>query len=242
MRIFRSLRTLSLKNRQWKKYVLYSLGEILLIMIGLLGAYQINQWNEGRKEVQIANDIKAELLRALKEDRQLIQWNHQWHKQILKAQKEMIDYLGGNQGGQRPDTTTVSMTFKTSSFSARNASFESLKEGGINRLGNPELKNELIMLYDQDYWTYKDAHVAYLDYLRSIMEKFGPLYFTDWTWRTNIFNTEITNWEAFRKDRSLLFELKLLYAINDALVYNNYIILNRMEKAIALLEMNLQED
>ena len=33
-----------------KRYILYGLGEILLVVIGILIALQVNTWNEGRKE------------------------------------------------------------------------------------------------------------------------------------------------------------------------------------------------
>ena len=48
------------------KYLKYAIGEILLVVIGILIALQINNWNEGRKEtLRITaelNELKTELL------------------------------------------------------------------------------------------------------------------------------------------------------------------------------------
>lgn len=55
-----------------KKYLLYALGEILLIIIGILVALQINNWSNKRNDFQ----SKISLLHDLKEDLQMdIDWN-----------------------------------------------------------------------------------------------------------------------------------------------------------------------
>lgn len=53
-----------LNNSQTSKYVLYAVGEIVLVVIGILLALQINSWNEQR----IENKQEVELLRGLKEE------------------------------------------------------------------------------------------------------------------------------------------------------------------------------
>ncbi len=47
---FRKLRQRLLAGNQLSKYLLYALGEILLVVIGILIALQINNWNEYRKD------------------------------------------------------------------------------------------------------------------------------------------------------------------------------------------------
>jgi hypothetical protein len=49
-----------LGSAQVRKYILYATGEVLLIMVGILLALQVNNWNEGRKEQeQMFSYIKA---------------------------------------------------------------------------------------------------------------------------------------------------------------------------------------
>ena len=38
-----------MEERKIRRYLLYALGEILLVMIGILLALQVNNWNEQRK-------------------------------------------------------------------------------------------------------------------------------------------------------------------------------------------------
>jgi len=47
-----------------KRYLIYAIGEILLVMIGILLAMQVNNWNQNRinhkKEVKALSDLKNE--------------------------------------------------------------------------------------------------------------------------------------------------------------------------------------
>ena len=63
---FRRLRLLLLANGRLSKYFVYALGEILLVVLGILIALQINNWNEsqksGRLEQQYLQSLKQEFL------------------------------------------------------------------------------------------------------------------------------------------------------------------------------------
>lgn len=41
-----------MQNNQTKNYIIYALGEIILVVMGILIALQINNWNENRKNVK----------------------------------------------------------------------------------------------------------------------------------------------------------------------------------------------
>ena len=62
LRFFRTLRQRLLAENRFRKYLLYAIGEIVLVVIGILIALQINTWNEDRK-------LKAKEIRYLKEIR-----------------------------------------------------------------------------------------------------------------------------------------------------------------------------
>jgi len=50
IKFFRRIRWKLLDERNLKRYLIYAFGEILLVVIGILIALQINNWNEGLKE------------------------------------------------------------------------------------------------------------------------------------------------------------------------------------------------
>ncbi|MCW5898561.1 MAG: hypothetical protein KIT10_04765 [Flavobacteriales bacterium] len=64
-RIFNAIRQRLLKENRLTRYLLYAVGEILLVVIGILIALQINNWNNERgnraREVKYLNGLKADL-------------------------------------------------------------------------------------------------------------------------------------------------------------------------------------
>ena len=49
IKIFRKIRQKLLTESKFSKYLLYAIGEIILVVIGILIAFQVNNWNEKRK-------------------------------------------------------------------------------------------------------------------------------------------------------------------------------------------------
>ncbi|HBZ38410.1 MAG TPA: hypothetical protein DEO59_08000, partial [Balneola sp.] len=67
-RFFRQIRQKLIKQENVRKYLWYALGEILLVMIGILLALQVNNWNENRKEKNYEHRMLTELSVALVND------------------------------------------------------------------------------------------------------------------------------------------------------------------------------
>lgn len=62
MKFFRTLRQRLLTQNRFSKYLLYGIGEIALVVIGILIALQIDTWNEERKNTREANRLSRDLL------------------------------------------------------------------------------------------------------------------------------------------------------------------------------------
>ena len=64
IKFFRKIRQKLIAENRVTKYLLYAIGEIVLVMIGILLALQVNNWNENRK----AEEKELKLLTELKDD------------------------------------------------------------------------------------------------------------------------------------------------------------------------------
>ena len=64
IKLFRNIRQNLLNQGKTTSYLKYAIGEIVLVVIGILIALQINNWNEGRKdalrEKQLLNNLQGE--------------------------------------------------------------------------------------------------------------------------------------------------------------------------------------
>lgn len=101
IKLFRNIRQNLLAEGKTSKYLKYAIGEIVLVVIGILIALQINNWNEKRKENLNVRDIYYNLLRDIKADSVSYTLN-------LKVLKD-IDFLHEQlyKTGIKKDTTIV---------------------------------------------------------------------------------------------------------------------------------------
>jgi len=71
IKFFRRIRKRLLTENKFSKYLIYAIGEIALVMIGILLALQVNNWNENRKDSiykeQLVNNLILELHKAKSE-------------------------------------------------------------------------------------------------------------------------------------------------------------------------------
>lgn len=68
IKFFRKIRQKLLSEGKTGKYLQYAIGEIVLVVIGILIALQINNWNEGRKEFRKSKALLQEFKRDLARD------------------------------------------------------------------------------------------------------------------------------------------------------------------------------
>jgi len=62
IKFFRKIRQNLLSENKFSKYLIYAIGEIILVVIGILIALQINNWNEDRKTESIRQLYYQQLL------------------------------------------------------------------------------------------------------------------------------------------------------------------------------------
>lgn len=56
LEIFRKIRHNMIKNNKVASCILYAIGEIILVMIGIHLVLQVNNWNENRKQKVASNN------------------------------------------------------------------------------------------------------------------------------------------------------------------------------------------
>ena len=78
------------------RYFKYALGEIFLVVIGILIALQINNWNEGRKELKKGNEIMREISENLV-------YNTNQFTQEIKEERSVMNSIDRYSIGQ-PET------------------------------------------------------------------------------------------------------------------------------------------
>ena len=150
---FRKIRKQLADDNKPLKYLRYAIGEILLVVIGILIALQINNWNEERKdkklEVVVLNDIRDNIHR----NNQLIKETITTIDQINVSADSIRAYLISD--GSRPlvFTNNISEALRSGTFLFRlnTDGYESLKSTGFTILDNEGLKDRILNLFEVTY-------------------------------------------------------------------------------------------
>ena len=143
IKFFRRIRQKLLSEGNTGKYLKYAIGEIALVVIGILIALQINNWNEARKtkqfEYRILNDIKIGIEGNLKQlNRSLIA-----NRKSIESADIILQALGENLPYHDSLDLHFSRSIHWSSATFGNAGYESLKTYGINLITNDTIRKYL---------------------------------------------------------------------------------------------------
>ena len=182
LKFFRKIRQGLLEKGKLQQYVLYALGEILLVVIGILIALQVNNWNQQ----QSLKNIEQEYLKNLKNEfvSNLAELNSIY--QIRQKYKEDLIKLMNLAGTNPKDTTDEALAKMLNSiydygrivFLAKSPILEEIKNTGkLVTISNPALRKKL-MLWEQKL---EPIHGNQLEYKRlrdvflSVMAKHGSI-------------------------------------------------------------------
>ncbi|RNC87992.1 MAG: hypothetical protein ED556_02035 [Winogradskyella sp.] len=148
IKFFRHIRKSLLEKNQMGKYFKYAIGEILLVVIGILIALQINNWNENRKERIYETKILSEIRKDLLLDSIYFNALKSRAKITLRGVNELRAI---NTSGDFISDSICSSYSRLGigvNYSYRNGSYESLKSVGLDRISNDSLRNQISKIYD----------------------------------------------------------------------------------------------
>ena len=174
IKFFRKIRQNLIMENKTSRYFKYAIGEILLVVIGILIALQVNNWNETRvetiKEEQLLKSLKKELTDNLKE---------------LNHDIKRVDTLSNNLSilmdlliKGRSDTinldSIIAGSLKTPTWNPSSYVLNDLKNSGkISQLTNLELQEKLFS-WEREYEnlmelteSYQLSNEKHLDFLRN---------------------------------------------------------------------------
>ncbi|WP_456437670.1 DUF6090 family protein [Psychroserpens sp.] len=160
------------------KYLKYAVGEILLVVIGILLALQINNWNEHRKQINTQNAI----YRIIKED-------------LLNDISEFNDFIASFEVIRKPAFDAVLTTKLTTKDWEENSNYVTVMSGykdiamsqrGLGLLKNlSSLSNNLEQNLTSRINTFYNLHIVELNVgERDLRESFSDNYnhFQNYDW------------------------------------------------------------
>ena len=185
LRFFRQIRQKLIMTDNTRKYIYYALGEILLVMIGILLALQINNWNEDRKERDREVSYLIRLNENLNDDGIKMDGRINFFGQIQDYGKVAIDYLEGNTTAVQNEWDILLALFQSSQIwplILSNSTYDELKSAGeLSLIRNENLRAKLANYYGENNTQYENTVGILPEYRKAIRGKI-PLYIQDIIW------------------------------------------------------------
>ena len=236
IKFFRHFRKQLLTENKFSKYLLYAIGEIVLVVIGILIALSINNWNEHSnqriEEQRILVDLKNEVSLAIYSKIEL----RQRYKSKLDTLAFALDKLFSTEVIALTDPECINIAM-THIFDWEPSSVSTIEElvasGKINLIRSEELRRKIILFRSisssielQMNRVISEVHV--------LVDLYPELIIRNWDGQFGVFNCDVS---AMKKNRYFLAHLQsnrgrtggLVRAADDAIA--------SLEEIIALIEV-----
>ncbi len=128
------------------------MGEILLVVIGILIAIQLDNWNEQQKQAQLEKEYYCRLLEDATLDREQIKGLLGLARDRLKASNQGVRLLLNGHAQKLEVGTQISLATKAiySDFKPNNSAYEDLKSGAnLNIISDKSIIKELNQYFNK---------------------------------------------------------------------------------------------
>ena len=245
IKFFRKIRLSLFSEGETGKYIKYAIGEIILVVIGILIALQINNWNEQRKIKNAEIEILGNLITELKLNLEELEIINKQHKSEFDDGIFILKLFGtdvSNVSESKLDSVMYN-AFSGYSFEAKDGYIKSLiSSNKIDYLQNSELKSYISSfesmvldanqedgyvrrLLNERLWPATDGKISALNSL-SASERYQEFprgtYSSDYEWFFNNremedLTTNIFVWkkENVLDEQAFMDKLKIMIQIID---------------------------
>ena len=176
IKFFRQIRFKLMNQNKTTKYFKYAIGEIILVVIGILIALQINNWNQNRNARNEEQTILKALKTEISENQIILTKDLKRHSNVLRLLTELSDYIKPKPqliSNQRLDSLIFSLGWLPTYKPKEGVLNSILTSGKISLIKNKALNsklaswNSLLNQYDMTLsWSEKDVFNLVLPYIK----------------------------------------------------------------------------
>lgn len=236
-----------MKKGKTSKYLKYGIGEIILVVIGILIALQINNWNENRIESQEELKILKAIKTGLESDYNDLIYNTEWVKKNIAFANTVIQSLENDEPYRDSIADYFGIMMFPTKFMYSTSAFETLKSKGIDLVKNVQIRDAIIEVYDSRYnffMAYERTNI--LDEMERGLEdvfasRFEESFLIDFSKPNYQPRLVPLNFEALKTDQEFLYYVKSYRNKLDVFLNFHYKnIINQVENLITALGKEIQ--
>ena len=208
IKFFRKIRQKLLSENKFSKYLLYAIGEIILVVVGILIALQINNWNENRK-------LKGEEIKLLQNFSSSIEGDTisiNSYIKLFSVVEKFINKIDLHIETDLAYNDSLNFAMATAIFwpSIDQEVFATLTSTDLNNISNDSLKKEITSYYSYANGEFDTSIERYTRYIEDGVRNIFNSRFTGFAMipGEEIIRMRPHNFEALKKDKEFLYFLK----------------------------------
>lgn len=148
IKIFKNFRRSLIPGNNASKYLKYAIGEIVLVMIGILLALQINNWNENRLQKNEFHNILETINQDLKRDTLVAGIIIKYYEKVEENSLKIINKkINRNNYQNHPEARSLVSRYR--SFTIQTKGFEMVKDYSSKN----EIRNDSIFTNISQFYT-----------------------------------------------------------------------------------------
>jgi hypothetical protein len=245
IKFFRKIRQNLLSDGKTGKYLKYATGEIVLVVIGILIALSINNWNQNRiratEELNILEDLKI----GLEKDKADLVYNANRINSSMSSADKVIYALENDLPYRDSISYYLGDLMIPVMFVYSTSAFETLKSKGIDIIKNSELRNQIIDVYDSRYTFFiKQEGVVLEEGERGVKHVFSTRFEESYVYDLEKENYEPRlvplNYNALKTDQEFKYFIKSYK--NRLNILLNFHYNNRLIKSVETLIESINEE
>ena len=149
IKFFRKIRYNLMETGKTGKYFKYAIGEIVLVVIGIIIALQVNNWNESRKDRILEQDYYCRILDDFNLEQTHIEEYRIMINQKIEAAKQLLNDMYKSDKDNYTMLNNWIETQRLPFYVPRRVAFDDLKtSGNFKLMSNVDIKNSLVLYYD----------------------------------------------------------------------------------------------
>jgi len=181
IKFFSKIRKGLLTENKFSKYLIYTIGEIILVVIGILIALQVNTWNQNRLDSKEEKQLFQAIQIKMKHNRFQSETGNNRYNAVLKAATQLIKISTNQITSIDQDEVDYYFHILSKRFLVGNSNKTSIYDelvgsGKLNLIKSTELRNELTSLKAnlELLASYEDLQTNFVDnHLNPFLNKYA---------------------------------------------------------------------
>jgi hypothetical protein len=162
LKFFRKIRQKLLSENKFSKYLIYAIGEIVLVVIGILIALQISNWNQNNQERKLERELLEQLHSEFESNLKQLEGKISTRKFMIKSSTKLLNYKANKNLENRDSIIEhISFTYLAPTFDPIVNDLTS--SGRVQLIRSSELK-ELLSRWTSQIIQVTEVEKSWLEY------------------------------------------------------------------------------